>query len=112
MDKKYILMIFAFLVGYAFISLIISDKKVNNEESYSNETNSESDLNSGDMWYDILEVSPNSTLEEIKKAYLDKITKYHPDKVISLGKELQLLAEEKTKQINKAYSEALKIKKD
>ena len=64
------------------------------------------------MWYDILEVSPNATLEEIKKAYLDKITKYHPDKVISLGKELQLLAEEKTKQINKAYNEALKIKKD
>ena len=102
MDKKYILMIFAFFVGYAFISLVVSDKKDKNEVS--DENNSDS----GKMWFDILEVSPNATLEEIKKAYLDKITKYHPDKVVSLGKELQLLAEEKTKEINEAYNEALK----
>ncbi len=112
MDKRYILMIFAFFVGYAFISLVLTDKKGNREESHDNEINDNSNLDSTDMWYDILEVSPNATLEEIKKAYIEKVTKYHPDKVISLGKELQLLAEEKTKQINKAYSEALKIKKD
>jgi len=109
MDKKYILMIIAFFVGYAFISLVISG---NNKKPYDNENNEESNLNGGDAWYDILEVSHDATLEEIKKAYIDKITKYHPDKLASLGKELQLLAEEKTKQINEAYSEALKIKRD
>jgi DnaJ like chaperone protein len=57
--------------------------------------------------YKILEVSPDATDVEIKKAYRKMATKYHPDKVSHLGEELQKLAEEKFKSVNDAY-EAVK----
>jgi len=39
----------------------------------------------------------------IKSAYKQRMMEYHPDKVNNLGKELQNLAENKTKEINEAY---------
>jgi molecular chaperone DnaJ len=42
--------------------------------------------------------------EEIRKAYLEAIKKYHPDKFLNRPPELARAAEEKTKQINTAYS--------
>ena len=43
------------------------------------------------------------TKTEIRKKYLELISKYHPDKVSDLGKELVELAEKKTKEINMAF---------
>lgn len=54
--------------------------------------------------YDILSVSKNSSNEELKIAYKKRVQEYHPDRVSKLGKEIQDLAEMKTKQINAAYS--------
>jgi len=53
--------------------------------------------------YAILGVSPEDDTETIKKIYRDLATKYHPDKVVNLGPEIQKLAEEKFKSINEAY---------
>ena len=53
--------------------------------------------------YKILEISPDTTDEEVKKAYRKMANKYHPDKVSHLGEELQKLAEEKFKSVNDAY---------
>lgn len=53
--------------------------------------------------YGILNVSPEDDTETIKKAYRSLAVKYHPDKVASLGPEIQKLAEEKFKAINDAY---------
>lgn len=47
--------------------------------------------------YDVLEISPNSTLNEIKNAYLKLSKTYHPD----LNKSPD--AEEKFKQINNVF---------
>lgn len=44
------------------------------------------------------------TREELRKAYKDRMKMYHPDRVSDLGEELQQLAEEKTKEINAAFS--------
>ena len=53
--------------------------------------------------YRILEIDPSASDQEVKKAYRKMATKYHPDKVSHLGKEMQDLAEEKFKAVNDAY---------
>ena len=58
--------------------------------------------------YRVLEISPDASNQEIKRAYRRMANKYHPDKVSHLGKEMQTLAEEKFKAVNNAYQQ-LKI---
>lgn len=59
--------------------------------------------------YRTLEISPDATDEEVKKAYRKMAMKYHPDKVSSLGPDVQKAAEEKFKMVGLAYE---KIKKE
>ncbi len=61
-----------------------------------------------DSAYKILEVSPEATDDEIKKAFRKLAVKYHPDKVSHLGEEIQNSAKEKFQKLNAAYE---KIKK-
>jgi len=63
---------------------------------------------SSDNAYKILEISKNATDDEVKKAYRKMAKKYHPDKVIHLGKEHQKGAEEKFRQVQKAYEQLQK----
>ena len=58
---------------------------------------------SNDSNYRILEISPNATDEEVKKAYRKMAIKYHPDKVATLGEDVQKAAEEKFKAVSQAY---------
>jgi len=58
--------------------------------------------------YKILNVSPNATDEEIKKAYRDLARKYHPDNYTN--NPLSDLAEEKMKEINDAYDMIMKAR--
>ena len=55
--------------------------------------------------YDVLQVTRDTSPEEIKAAYKALAGKYHPDKVTHLGEEFQSLAEERFKEIQKAYQE-------
>jgi len=56
-----------------------------------------------DWAYDVLEISPAASNEEVKKAYRKMAVKYHPDKVSYLGEEVQMAANEKFKKVNEAY---------
>ncbi|WP_142784393.1 TerB family tellurite resistance protein [Changchengzhania lutea] len=58
--------------------------------------------------YKILEIDKTATVDEIKKAYRTMAKKYHPDKVIHLGKEHQHGAEEKFRQVQNAYEQLQK----
>ena len=58
---------------------------------------------SNDSHYRILEIEPNATDDEVKKAYRKMAIKYHPDKVATLGEDVQKAAEEKFKAVNQAY---------
>src|SRR5262249_27965162 len=53
--------------------------------------------------YDTLEVIPTASPETIQAAYRSLISRYHPDKVVGLGPELQAIADARTKAINHAY---------
>ena len=54
--------------------------------------------------YRVLEVSPQATDDEIRKAYRRMSMKHHPDKVAHLGPEFQKTATEKFQRINAAYA--------
>lgn len=53
--------------------------------------------------YEVLEIDKNATDEEVKKAYKKMAIRHHPDKVASLGADVQKAAEEKFKKIQAAY---------
>lgn len=53
--------------------------------------------------YTVLEISPDATDEEVKKAYRSLAMKNHPDKVANLGPEVQKAAQEKFQKIQAAY---------
>jgi len=57
--------------------------------------------------YEVLEISPGVSDEEVKKAFRELAKKYHPDKVSHLGEEVKRAAEEKFMRLNAAY-EAIK----
>ncbi|TNE55689.1 MAG: molecular chaperone DjiA [Bacteroidetes bacterium] len=56
-----------------------------------------------DSDFKVLELSPDATNEEIKKAYRKMAVKYHPDKVAQLGEEYQKGAKEKFQKVQEAY---------
>lgn len=63
-----------------------------------------------ERWHDILGVAPSATAEEIRDAYKRLVSKYHPDKVDSLGQELKDLAERKTQEITLAYRDGMRAR--
>ena len=64
----------------------------------------------GPTWYEILNVGPDATAAEIKYSYRTLMSQYHPDKVATLGDELKTVAERKSKEINGAYEEAMRLR--
>lgn len=58
--------------------------------------------------YEVLGVSRNASLDEIKKAYRELSRKYHPDSYV--GNPLSSLAEEKFEQVQEAYDAIMKEK--
>lgn len=60
--------------------------------------------------HEILQISVSASIEEIKLAYRNMASMYHPDKVAHLAPEFREMAERRMKEINIAYG-ALKSRK-
>ena len=58
--------------------------------------------------YDILELTPDATDDEVKKSYRRLAVQYHPDKVAHLGEDIKKAATEKFQTLNAAYEEIKK----
>ena len=56
-----------------------------------------------DSAYTVLEISPSATDDEVRAAYRRMAMKNHPDKVATLGPEVQKAAAEKFRKIQEAY---------
>lgn len=62
-------------------------------------------IKSADNAYKILEIEKSATDDEVKSAYRKMAKKYHPDKVITDNEAIKKGAEEKFKQVQKAYEQ-------
>lgn len=62
--------------------------------------------------YAVLGVSEQASQEEIEQAYRRRMSEYHPDKVASAAPELKALAEQRASEINSAYEQIQKRRKN
>nr|WP_299343497.1 TerB family tellurite resistance protein [Allomuricauda sp.] len=60
-------------------------------------------IKSADNAYKILEIDKSATDDEVKKAYRNMAKKYHPDRVVTENEAIKKGAEEKFKEVQKAY---------
>ncbi|MEH6703237.1 TerB family tellurite resistance protein [Galbibacter orientalis] len=65
-------------------------------------------IEAADNAYKILEVSPNASDADVKSAYRQMVKKYHPDKVRSNDQAIKKGAEEKFKEVQRAYEQIQK----
>ncbi len=89
-----------------------SKRKKQYRQYYSHSRNQSQDNKTGfnetrgsvtlDKAYELLGVSSKSSWDEITRAYKEKMTKSHPDKVSHLSEELQAKAKELTLNLNEA----------
>jgi len=109
-----VVIIACMIVGYWLVSYFMRDPE---ELEFPSEAGSGSDRQSQApsasfdfvaSWDQVLGVSVNASREEIVAAYKQKISQYHPDKVVNMGEEIRELAERRSKQINAAYDAALR----
>ena len=64
--------------------------------------NLRSGANTLEAAYKVLEISPDATDDEVRKAYRKLALKHHPDKVATLGEDVRKAAEKKLQEINAA----------
>jgi DnaJ like chaperone protein len=65
---------------------------------------------SAGTWYEVLQLAPSATADEVRVAYRHLILQYHPDKVATMGPEIRELAARKAQELNVAYAAGLRAR--
>ena len=60
--------------------------------------------------YKVLEISPDATDDEVRKAYRKLALKHHPDRVATLGEDVRNAAQKKFQEINTAKERIYKVR--
>lgn len=79
----------------------------NNQYNNTSKDWKETEYKGVDHYYSVLGVSSSATDTEVKKAYRKLAMKYHPDRCANSSEEVRIRANEKFREVNKAY-EAVK----
>lgn len=98
-----LLLKFIFLSPYLFNKNTYKNKTYEPPEFEATSNSTEGNENKTQSAYDIIGVSSDASLDEIKKAYKAKMSMNHPDKLASLDPELQKVATQRTVAIQEAY---------
>ena len=108
-----------FAIGYAYISSMIGKRGRGAPKNPSTPGGTDGDPwheraqahddRAVPPWHEVLGVAPDASQAEIIAAYRSKMRQYHPDKVSTLGSDIQALAEQRAKEINAAYAQAREI---
>ncbi|MBR1427923.1 MAG: TerB family tellurite resistance protein [Prevotella sp.] len=107
------LQLIAFLADIARADGIVTNQEVNALRTVARamglsekEVDSMLNLSDGatnlDAAYKVLEISPDATDDEVRKAYRKLALKHHPDRVATLGEDVRKAAEKKLQEINAA----------
>ena len=96
------LLVIGLVIGQLFDSGFFSRKAASNQLPADGETDP----------YAVLGVSGQATQDEIEQAYRRRMSEYHPDKVASAAPELKALAEQRASEINTAYEQIQKRRKN
>ena len=100
-DSAFIVVAVAVVIGFAaiwYLMDLVSSR-------FSTGGMSAGGLSHGD-WTEILEVSPNASLVEIRLAHWKKMQELRPERLAELGPELKRLAEQRLREIDAALATA------
>jgi DnaJ like chaperone protein len=107
--SEWLVVIVCAVLGYMVVSWLMGGSKRQGASPPEAETVDRSAplRPAGAEWAKVLGVSPAASADDIRSAYRQLMSQYHPDKVASLGFELRELAERKSKEIGAAYAAAM-----
>ena len=92
----------------AILSLYIKKDNYSKDEPKTDNSGKKSDddddnFTNEEHYGKVLGLKGKIKVDDIQRAYHNKIKEYHPDKVAMMGDELKEMATQKTKEINEAY---------
>ena len=113
--SEYLVILIGLVFGYLIVSKFLSrssggKESPNQREPYNQYEHDSIPSSHPISWESVLGVLESASVEEIRKAYKVLMSQYHPDKVASLGSDLRALAERKSKEINVAYRQAMRVR--
>ena len=114
-QPEYLVILIGLVLGYWLVSRYLSrtsgEKESPAQREHPNQNTVDASSASQPMpWDSVLGVLDSASVEEIRKAHKVLMSQYHPDKVASLGPDLRALAERKSKEINIAYRQAMRVR--
>jgi preprotein translocase subunit Sec63 len=92
-----------FLIGYWIVDFFWPKKKAGPEPQAAVPAQEAA------PWHEILGVSPQASVEQIREAYLRKSEEHHPERVADQGPEARDAAQRMTRKINDAFEQAMRV---